>query len=161
MKRIIVIGLLLFAFMSGNGQIQTCISKIDAERILGRPALQTMQNEEDSGSVKVFRCAYSMVRPENTTGPESNLYFMFEEYEKITAAEKTFAVIVSQNTGMRGFHQLPGFGDEAILQTDNRNFQLIIVRKSGKIIRIKVNRITSTTSMDAMKAITKGIVESM
>ena len=41
------------------------------------------------------------------------------------------------------------------------NFQLIIVRKSDKIIRIKVNKVTATTSMKEMKMITKKITDSL
>ncbi|HET7003465.1 MAG TPA: hypothetical protein VFI33_19215, partial [Puia sp.] len=65
--------------------------------------------------------------------------------------------ILSQNAGMQGLSTLDGFGDEAFIQTDNEHFQLIIVRKSAKMIRLKVNKVTRTTSLDELKKVAKKI----
>jgi hypothetical protein len=62
---------------------------------------------------------------------------------------------------MPGLYPLKGFGDEAIIQTDTDHFQLIIVRKSEKIIRMKVNKVTKTTSIEELKRVTKNITDQL
>ena len=161
MKKIALILYMLPAYFISYGQSQSCISQKEAEEILGRPAHLSMQKTETIDNIVKYRCTYSMIRTGDAESRESNLYYLFEEYDKAATAEKSFARIISQNEGMPGLYRLPGFGDEAIIQTDSLNFQLIIVRKSDKIIRIKVNKVTATTSMKEMKTITKKITDSL
>lgn len=161
MKKIAIILYVLPTYFISYGQSQSCISQKEAEEILGRPAHLSMQKTETTDNIVKHRCTYSMIRTGDAESRESNLYYLFEEYDKTVTAEKSFARIISQNEGMPDLYRLPGFGDEAIIQTDSMNFQLIIVGKSDKIIRIKVNKVTATTSMKEMKTITKKITDSL
>ena len=52
-------------------------------------------------------------------------------------------------------------GDEAYFHSDGQNFYFIIVRKGEKMFRIKVNKITSTTSLKEFNMIAKNITASL
>jgi hypothetical protein len=156
------IALILFIFpvsLFGYGQIHSCITQQEAEKILGQPAHLSMSSSETKDKIIKYRCTYTVNNKEVAAGRESNLYYLFEEYEKAGAAGKSFADILSANAGMPGLYRLNGMGDEAIIQTDSLNFQLIIIRKSDKIIRMKVNKVTGTTSISELKAVAKKITD--
>ena len=52
-------------------------------------------------------------------------------------------------------------GDEALQHSDNENFNMIIVRKGNKIVRLKVNKITGLTSAAALLATAEKITDSI
>jgi hypothetical protein len=52
-------------------------------------------------------------------------------------------------------------GDKALLHTDNNNFDLIIVRKNSKMIRLKVNKLTNLTSAKELLTTAKKITNTM
>jgi hypothetical protein len=56
-----------------------------------------------------------------------------------------------------GIKEINSIGDEGFLHTDGKNFDLIIVRKQNKIIRIKINKITKTTSREQLQDVTRRI----
>jgi hypothetical protein len=156
------IALILFLFpvsLTSHGQSHSCITQQEAEKILGQPAHLSMSSSETKDNIIKYRCTYTANTKEVAAGRESNLYYLFEEYEKAGAAGESFAHILSANAGMPGLYRLNGVGDEAIIQTDTLNFQLIMVRKSDKIIRMKVNKVTGTTSIIELKAIAKKITD--
>ena len=64
----------------------------------------------------------------------------------------------SENHGIKVLHDM---GDEAYFHTDNQNFYFIMVRKGGNLFRMKVNKITKTTSLDAFYEIAKNISSEM
>ena len=157
-KSILSLGLVLITFLS-YGQIHSCISREEAEKILGRPAHLVMSQSETKDNIRKYRCTYAADEKEIAGVQGSNLYILFEEYDRIVAAEESFKYLLSQNQGMPGLFTLPDLGDEAIIQTDNTNFQMILVRKSDKIIRMKVNRTTSSTSVNELKRVAKKITD--
>ena len=153
---ILISGLVLISLIN---YAQTCslISQQEAEKILGRPAHLSAHTTETRDHILQHRCTYTANDQETDRERQSNLYYMLEEYENSSDAEKSFKNLLSKNAGMQGLSALKGFGDEAIIQTDNDHFQLIIVRKSAKMIRLKVNKVTKTTSLDELKRVTKKI----
>jgi len=52
-------------------------------------------------------------------------------------------------------------GDEAMRHTDIENFDLIIIRKGNKLIRLKINKLTSLTDTSELKMIAKKLTESL
>lgn len=50
---------------------------------------------------------------------------------------------------------------EKIGHTDNENFDMIIVRKGSKIIRLKVNKLTRMTSVNDLQLVAEKITDSL
>ena len=102
MKKIALILYMLPVYFISYGQNHRCISQKEAEEILGRPAHLSMQKTETIENIVKYRCTWSMIGTSDTESRESNLYYLFEEYDKAATAEKSFARIISQNEGMPG-----------------------------------------------------------
>jgi hypothetical protein len=148
---------LTMTFLNSYGQNHCLVSIKDAEKILGQSAQISADSSETTNHTIKSRCTFTTSLQQPHRDRESNLYYLLEEYPNATAAETAFKFIVSENQGMPGLQTLHGLGDEAIIQTDNFNYQLIMVRKSDKIIRMKVNKITPTTSLGELTRIAKNI----
>ena len=161
MTRALFILLMGFCVLKIQAQSFPLLSKGDAEKILGQPAHLLTSKTETKDSVVNYRCTYTINSKELPAGKESNLYYFLEEYQNKGAAGKSFRNLVTANERMPGFYLLPGYGDEAAIQTDSTNFHLIMVRKSGWILRMKVNKVTRTSSLSELKSVTKKIVEQM
>ena len=155
-KTIVLFGILLLSYVN-YAQTFPLISQREAEKILGRPAHLSSHSAETKDQIIKYRYTYTANDRETDQNRQSNLFYMVEEYESPSAAEKAFRYIISQNAGMQGMSVLKGYGDEAIIQTDNDHFQLIIVRKSKRMIRLKVNKVTKTTSLEELKKVTTKI----
>jgi hypothetical protein len=141
------------------GQNHCLLSQKDAEKILGLPALLFADSSEIYNHIIKNRCSYTANDQHPNKNNESNLYYLMEEYPNISDAENSFKYILSQNEGMPGIHALSGVdADEAIIQTDTVNFQLIMARRSDKILRIKVNKLTPFSSLVEMIRTTKNIM---
>jgi hypothetical protein len=121
------------------------ISQIDAEKILGQSASLTESSTEQKDNAVKYRYTYTAndsVVAGNRTG---HLYCLFEVYKDEASAKKTFADILSGNQSMPNLKKI-NIGDEALQHSDNENFDMVIVRKGNKIIRLKVNKLTGLTS---------------
>ncbi|HSZ86981.1 MAG TPA: hypothetical protein VK787_13190 [Puia sp.] len=125
-----------------------CIAQTDAEKILGQPAQLTQNSSEVKNGIDQQKCTYTANAKENKI---SNLYFMFEKYNNAKSAHKAYQNILSQNANMQELKRIENIGDEAFIHTDDANFLMIICRKENKMLRLKVNKLTSTTSIDEMK----------
>ena len=125
----------------------------EAERILGETcALKESGNEAKNGGHR-----YSSTHVGTFNG-KNNLYFVFESYENEKVAIKTFETFKSSNQTFEGFEILKDLGDEAFSHTDKENFGLIIARKGNDMIRLKVNKLNSKTSMVEMKKVAAEII---
>lgn len=91
-------------------------------------------------------------------GKITNLYYMFERYANEALAVKTFGGFRDGNRNSPGFIFLNDVGDEAFYHTDNEGFALIVARKSDRMIRIKVNKLTARTSKADMHLVAKDII---
>ena len=58
-------------------------------------------------------------------------------------AKKAYADLKKSNAGHEGLLVISGLGDEAYFHTDQQNFSFILVRKGNKMMRMKVNPLTS------------------
>ena len=95
----------------------------------------------------------------------SNLREITAQNKKLIDLKKTYelklADILKQNENMPGLKKLNKIGDQAFLHTDNKNFLIIISRKGNKIVRLKVNKLTSMTSLNELQNISKAITEKL
>jgi len=168
MKKISFTLIIAIVTLSGNAQSNVkrtdsavysktnyLITKSDAEKILGQPANLINNSVEQKRIVTIYKCTYRILSDPDTN-TTSNLYYLFEEYTNIASAKKIYTDIVAGNT-TSGIKEINSIGDEGFLHTDGKNFDLIIVRKQNKIIRIKINKITKTTSREQLQDVTRRI----
>lgn len=85
---------------------------------------------------------------------------MIEDYAEIESAKKTYSGIMESNR-KNGINELKDLGDEAYFHTDNKNFYFILVRKGTKVLRMKVNKITNTTSREAFDSVANKITAAL
>jgi hypothetical protein len=132
-----------------------CLSQVEAEEILGQPATQTEAfTEKKDGAVK-HRCTYTAKASDMKTNATGHVFYILEAYESVTSAQKIFTGMMEGNQSAPGFKHIKDLGDEAFFHTDQINFHLMIVRKGDKILRLKVNKVTSLTSLEALRKVIK------
>ncbi len=127
----------------------------DAAFILGEPA----QRSDSSCSTTTTQtiCNYAFTANANDgNGKTGVVYFLSEQYVHDSLAHRVYIDIYNANK-KNGARALPDLGDEAYFHSDNQNFYFIMVRKGTKMFRIKVNKITSHTSLDAFNQVAKKI----
>jgi hypothetical protein len=119
----------------------------EAERILG----ESCQLKESSNSLENGGHKYKSTYLANSSDEKLNkiiaLNFIFESNSDEKDAQKTFETFKSSNEKSEGF-----------FHTDNKNFYLIIVRKGKELVRFKVNKITSKTSLIELKKVANDLV---
>ncbi len=149
---------LIVGLLTGDSD---CLSQSSAEKILGQSAALTDHTTESKNNITTHKCTYKASVEDPKTHKTGNVYYMYEEYSDAAAAHKVYADIVSGNSSMTGQRQLTDLGEEAWLHTDSQNFHLIIFRKNNKMVRIKVNKVTSLTSLDEMKKTATALAQAM
>ncbi len=132
-----------------------------AERIMGEPGKLTCNMFTQKGDTLEYRADYTAVSPDQVTGKTGKLYFMFEVYSSIAAVKNAYTSIYQANKGHAGVEIVPGLGDEAYFHTDGSNFYFFLVRKNEKMLRLKVNKVTSHSSRAEFKAVTRIIVDKL
>lgn len=130
-----------------------CVTQAEAEKVLGKPVQLKEKADENRGNTRRYTCTYSL--KDDTT---SNLYYVLEEFADDAAARNDFKNVIDSNAGMPGQQLVHDIGDETFIHSDAKNFCLIMARKGNKIVRVKVNRLTSTTSLPALKAVVNNII---
>ena len=139
----------------------TCLTKSDAEKIFGATAQMVNSQTENKDNSTRYTCTWRDTGKDIKPGDTCNLWYVLDVYKDETAAKKIHAVIVQSNKNLQGFTLLSTLGDEAFVHTDNTNFQLIMVRKANRIMRIKVNKITGRTSLEELKKVTGKIASTL
>lgn len=134
------------------------MSLADAEKILGEKAHATEGTAKTKSDTAFYRSTYMADTVDAKTGKTGVVYFILEEYARLDAAKKNYSFIKTANEN-HGIKMLNNLGDEAYFHTDNENFYFILVRKGKKMFRIKVNKITSHTSLDEFNAFAKKLAE--
>ena len=153
-------GILINLFLL-SGQFPHCLTKGDAEKILGQPATLAESSSSGKDGVEQHLCTYTAASADTKTKKTGNVYYLVEFYNNASAAHDSFAFIVSQNQGNPGNKMISGLGDEAWSHTDDSNFYLIMVRKGNRMLRIKVNKLTSLTSIDNLLKVTANLTASL
>lgn len=138
-----------------------CLAQAEAEKILGQTATLTENSSENKNGITRFGCTYTATATDTKTNKTGNLYYLLEAYKNAEAAEKAYSDILKANENMPGLKELNEMGDQAFFHTDDENFALIISRKKNKMLRIKVNKLTSKTSLDELRNISKAIIASL
>lgn len=132
----------------------------DAEKILGEPAHLTDSSTTTTADALTYHCAYAANSKDKKTEKTGNVYFLFEHYNQVASAQKKYSFIKTANQD-HGINVLDDLGDEAYFHTDKENFYFIMVRKGRKVFNMKVNKITSTTSLDEFNLVAKKITDAL
>jgi hypothetical protein len=119
-------------------------AKIIGTRVRGEDAGMT-EDEKD----RAWRCTF-VAADENSIASSPKLHFMLLKSTSIDAAISSFAELRSSNAKLQGFEEWPGVGDEAVVHTDGKGFQFVMIRKGGYTIRLKVNPVNGA-SLDVVK----------
>lgn len=160
MKKFLIPIALFFVLIGYNAFSQNFLTLADAERILGEKAHIKDSSSAINDGVTTFNSSFAADSKDEKTGKLGIIYFMFEHFTKVSAAEKVYSSIKTSNE-KNGITVLHDIGDEAYFHTDNENFYFILVRKGTKMIRMKVNKLTSRTSPDEFKAVASKITSGL
>jgi hypothetical protein len=106
----------------------------NAEKLLGGKVQAEDGGMTDEATGKFWRCTFSAA-----SGGGSKIYFLILRSPSEDTAKQAFEEIRRSNKKHAGFEEWPGIADEAIVHSDGTGFQFVMVRKSTKTIRIKVN----------------------
>src|SRR5204862_4383991 len=105
------------------------------------------------------RCDYTALLQDEKTSKTGKLYFMYEVYAGVAAAENAYTAIYQANSWHEGVEIVTGLGDEAYYHSDGTNFYFFLVRKNEKMFRIKLNKVTSHSSEVNFKEVARHIVD--
>lgn len=144
----------------------------DAEKILGEPAHLTdsaskIKGEDpkyiDSMSIvkrdaSTYNCGYMANAKDKKTGKTGIVYFGFEQYPQVSSAKEVYSFYKKANENAIGFKVLHDMGDEAWFGSSPLFVQ---VRKGDKIFVLKVNKMTSKTSLDEFNLVAKKINDAL
>ncbi|MEP7110051.1 MAG: hypothetical protein ABI760_18800 [Ferruginibacter sp.] len=144
----------------------------DAEKILGEQAhlidsVSKIKGEDfkyiDSMSIvkkdaSTYNCGYMANSKDKKTGKTGIVYFGFEQYPQVSSAKRVYSFYKNSNKNAIGFLELQDMGDEAWFGS---NPLFVYVRKGDKIFVIKVNKMTSKTSLTEFNLIAKKIAETL
>jgi hypothetical protein len=138
----------------------------DAEKILGEPAHLTDSLSTTKGvaskyavndsvsaikkDASTYGCAYKANSEDKKTGKTGIVYFLFEQYPHVASAKTVYSFYKRANENNPGFKELHGLGDEAWFGSSPL---FVYVRKGEKIFVMKVNKMTSMTSVDEFNLI--------
>src|SRR6478609_6449138 len=130
-----------------------------AEKIMGEPAELTCNTFIKKSDTLEYKCDYTALLQDEKTGKTGKLYFMYEVYAGVAAAENAYTAIYLANSGHEGIEIVSGLGDEAYYHSDGRNFYFFLVKKNEKMFRMKLNKVTSHSSVAEFKEVTRLIVD--
>jgi hypothetical protein len=136
-------------------------SKADAEKILGEPAFLSDSSSTTKKDTLECKLAYTAHSKDPKKGKPVVIYFMIEQYAADSSAKNAYAAIKVANEKHEGVKIIHDMGDEAYFHSDGENFYFILVRRGNKMFRIKVNKITSHTSLDEFNRISKQISDGL
>ena len=131
-----------------------------AKRILGEDAQLKDSSSVYKSAVSSYNCSYISLSKEIQPEKKGVIYFMLEKYTSADSAKQVYASIKKANEN-HGIKTLNDLGDEAYFHTDNQNFYFIMVRKGVKMFRVKVNKITSHTSLEEFNRFAREITEQL
>jgi hypothetical protein len=139
----------------------TLLTLVDAERILGEQAAMTDSSSTTKDGLLKYGCTYTGKVKDQKSGKLGAIYFLYAHYPEISAAQKKYVSIKKANENSEGVKVLEHFGDEAYFHSDGENFYFIMARKGDKVFIIKLNKITSKTSLDEFNNIAKKVCDSL
>lgn len=129
----------------------------NAMKILGRQSIGTDEGMTEDPEGRKWRCTFA---PVDAAANSPKLHFMIMKSTSEDAAKQSFDGVRQSNKKHAGFEEWPGVSDEALVHSDGKNFQLVMVRKGVKSIRIKINP-ADGVSLDTVKAAAASLVPRM
>ena len=145
-----------------DGQVlKELITGADADLILGEPSHLSDSSTTRASDVLTYRCTYQANAAEAATGRLGAIYYLLEEYGELKAAQAKYANIKAANAGHEGITVLHDLGDEAYFHSDGTNFLFVMVRKGSRVLTMKVNKVTATTSRDAFNTTARKITDAL
>jgi len=132
-------------------------SKADAEKILAEKAYLSDSSSTIKKDTLECKAAYTAYSKDSKTGKTGAIYFMIEQYDQELSAKSAYNAIKISNENHEGVKIIQDMGDEAYFHSDGKNFYFILVRKGRTMFRIKVNKITSHTSLNEFNMVAKNI----
>jgi hypothetical protein len=123
---------------------------------MGEPEELTCNTFIKKGDTLEYKCDYTAISQDEITGKTGKLYFMYEVYASVTAAENAYTSIYQANSGHEGVEIVTGLGDEAYSA-----FYFFLVRKNEKMFRLKLNKVTSHSSEANFKEVAKLIADEL
>lgn len=133
----------------------------DAEKIMGERAKLTGNTFIKKGDTLEYKCDYTALSQDAVTGKTGKLYFMYEVYSGVAAAANAYESIYQANSRHEGVEVVGRLGNEAYYHSDRTGFYFLLVRKKEKLLRIKLNKVTSHSSAIEFKKVTKRIVDKL
>jgi hypothetical protein len=133
----------------------------DAFKILGEKAHLTDSTSSTNNEVSVCRITYTADSSDKVTGKTGVIYYMFEEYADVSGAKEVYSKFWKENKEHEGIRKLYTLGDEAYFHSDGENFLYIAVRTGKRMFRMKVNKITSKTSLEEFNNAARNISDSL
>ncbi len=133
----------------------------DAEKILGEHAHITDSSTIVKIDTLTYSAAYFANAKDAISGNTGSIYFFFEKYNRLSSAKNKYASIKKANEKHEGVKVLQNIGDEAYFHSDGENFYFIMVRKGKNVFNMKVNKITSKTSLSEFNQIAKNITNTL
>jgi hypothetical protein len=153
-----------------TADIRNLFTLPDAEKILGEPAHLTDSGTTIPGvaskhsvndsvapikrDASSYRCAYEANAKDKKTGKTDIVYFLIEQYSQVSSATTVYSYYKRTNENGPGFKELHDLGDEAWF---GNSPLFVYVRKGKKIFVMKVNKMTSLTSLDGFNLVVKNI----
>jgi hypothetical protein len=129
----------------------------DAEKILGESAQLTDSSTNSNEGVLTFQLAYKAIAEDSISKKTGTVYFLINEYASPEGAKTRYSTIKKANEN-HGIKVIDDLGDEAYFHSDNENFYFIMARKGSKVFNMKVNKITSNTSLEQFNIIAGKII---
>jgi hypothetical protein len=136
-------------------------SKSDAERILGEKAFLSDSSSTIKKDTLECKSAYTAYSKDQKTGKTGVVYFMIEQYNQESSAKNAYNFFYEANKHHEGIKIVHDMGDEAYFHSDGKNFYFYLVRKGKIMFRIKVNKITSHTSLNEFNLVSKKISDDL
>ena len=136
-------------------------SKSDAEKILGEKAFLSDSSSTMKKDTLECKSAYTAYSKDKKKDKTVTIYFMIEHYSQELSAKNAYNSIKTANENHEGVKIVHDMGDEAYYHSDGQNFYFILVRKGKIMFRIKVNKITSHTSLSEFNLVSKKISDGL
>jgi hypothetical protein len=133
----------------------------EAEKILKEKAFLADSSSKVKEGVYTYTCSYTSEAADTKTGKTGGIAYLFEQHPQTSSAAKTYSDIFRSNEKHEGVKVLQGIGDEAYFHSDGQNFYFIMARKGARMFRMKVNKITSKTSLDEFNRIAQEIAKKL
>lgn len=137
---------------------QQILSLSEAEQILGEPATLTEQDAGKKDEERFSKMTFTANARDTKTGKLGALYFVHSEYNTQSDAGKLMQTFIRSNQNSAGFELLEGYGDVAFIHTDQTNFITFVAVRENKMVRLKVNQLTSKTSLTEFKRIAREMI---